>query len=149
MSKQPSRPPQMPWLSPYLVVKDPAAALDFYQRAFGFTTKNVYHDPAGAIGHAEVTWKDAVIMFGPECTVDGEAKKAPVTLGVPSPVGMYIYCDDVDALCSRAQAAGARVVRPPQTMFWGDRMCTVTDPDGHVWSFATHVGEQAAACAAH
>jgi PhnB protein len=139
----------MPWLSPYLVVKDPAAALDFYQRAFGFQKKEVYPDANGGIGHAEVTWNEAVIMFGPECTVDGEAKKAPVTLGVPSPVGMYVYCDDVDALCTQARAAGAAVVRPPQTMFWGDRMCTVTDPDGHVWSFATFVGNGEGAQACH
>jgi uncharacterized glyoxalase superfamily protein PhnB len=53
---------------------------------------------------------------------------------------MYVYCEDVDALCDRAWKAGAKVEVAPQDMFWGDRMCKLVDPDGHVWNFATHVG---------
>ena len=57
-----------------------------------------------------------------------------------SPVGLYVYCDDVDALFARATAAGAQAKVPPQDTFWGDRMCQLVDPDGHTWNFATHVG---------
>jgi uncharacterized glyoxalase superfamily protein PhnB len=142
MSAVPVRPPQMPWLSPYLTVKDSAAALDFYQRAFGFEKRSAVPMPDGRIGHCEMVWNDAMIMFGPEATCGGTCK-APVTLGVVSPVSLYVYCNDVDALAARAEKAGAKVEMPPQDMFYGDRVCRLTDPDGHVWHFATHTGRTA------
>ncbi len=135
-----SRPPQMPWLSPYLTVKDAEAALDFYQRAFGFRKRNAVPGPDGKIMHAEMAWQDAVIMLGPEGG-NGCPVGSPATLGIPSPVGLYVYCDDVDALYARAEAAGARVRMPPQDTFWGDRMCQLADPDGHTWNFATFRGQ--------
>ena len=142
MSDRPARAPQMPWLSPYLVVKDADVALDFYQRAFGFKKKEAVPGPDGKTFHAEMTYNDAVIMFAPE-GAGGGPWKAPVTLGVPSPVGLYVYCADVDALCARAKQAGASVEAEPQDMFWGDRTCRLRDPDGHQWSFATFRGQPA------
>jgi uncharacterized glyoxalase superfamily protein PhnB len=32
------------------------------------------------------------------------------------------------------------VLMPPADMPWGDRMASLTDPDGHTWNFATHLG---------
>ena len=49
-----------------------------------------------------------------------------------------IYVEDVDAFCNRATAAGATVRRPLADQFYGDRSCTLTDPFGHTWTFATH-----------
>src|SRR5262249_23737447 len=95
--------------------------------------------PDGKPGHIEMTWHDGVIMFGPESPMHNA--KAPATSGVESPVGLYLYCDDVNALFSRATAAGARVVEPPTDKFWGDRSCRLTDPDGHSWNFATNVAD--------
>jgi uncharacterized glyoxalase superfamily protein PhnB len=137
MSKRPVRPPGTPWLSPYLTVKDSDAALDFYHRAFGFEKRCAFPGPDGRTGHVEMVWQD-VLMFGPEGTCES---KAPTTTGVESPVQLYAYCDDVDGFYARATAAGARSVLPPQDMFWGDRMCKVLDPDGHVWNFATNVSD--------
>jgi uncharacterized glyoxalase superfamily protein PhnB len=54
---------------------------------------------------------------------------------------LYVYCDDVDKFFARATAAGAKVVAPPTDMFWGDRMCRISDPDGYEWSFATNVAD--------
>jgi uncharacterized glyoxalase superfamily protein PhnB len=130
----------MPWLSPYLTVKDADAALDFYQRAFGFVKRMAMPGPDGKTGHAEMNYRDAVIMMGPEMGPGGDCK-APATLGINSPVHLFVYCEDVDALFARATAAGARAVLPPQDMFWGDRMCKLSDPDGHVWNFATNVAD--------
>jgi PhnB protein len=134
----------MPWLSPYLTVKDSAAALDFYQRAFGFEKKFAAQMPDGRVGHCEMAWNDSKIMFGPEMG-NGNPCKAPVTLGVTSPVSLYVYCDDVDALSARAQKAGAKLEMPPEDMFYGDRVSKLIDPDGHVWYFATHTGRKAPA----
>ena len=148
MSKRPARPAGTPWLMPYLVVRDADAAVDFYQRAFGFTKKFSFPGPDGRTGHAEMTWQDAVIMLGPENPNMGPWK-APVTSGVTSPVGLYVYCEDVDALFAQATKAGAKGDLPPQEMFWGDRMCKLTDPDGHTWSFATNVADFDPAKAPH
>jgi uncharacterized glyoxalase superfamily protein PhnB len=136
MSKRPARPANTPWLMPYLVVKDAEAALDFYQRAFGFEKRLAIPGPDGRPVHVEVAHRDAVLMFGPEgsCQV-----KTPLTTGTPTPVGLYVYCDDVDGLFARATAAGAKVVKGPEDRFWGDRVCELSDPDGYSWSFATNV----------
>lgn len=141
MSKRSPRPAGSPWLSPYLTVRDADQASDFYQRAFGFEKQFAMPGPDGRSGHVQMAFKDAHIMFGPECAQGQNPSKAPASTGVAPPVGMYVYCDDVDALYARATAAGAKGDMPPQDMFWGDRMCRLLDPDGHSWSFATNVGD--------
>jgi PhnB protein len=140
MAKRSPRPAGMPWITPYLTVKDASAALDFYQRAFGFEKRVEMPGPDGRITHAEMSWRDGVIMMGPEGAY-GATTKAPATSGTEAPINIYVYCDDVDALCARAKAAGAKVTSPPQDMFWGDRCCKLIDPSGYSWSFATNVGD--------
>jgi uncharacterized glyoxalase superfamily protein PhnB len=137
-TKRPIKPAYMPWVSPCLTVRDAAKTLEFYQKAFGFQKREVYPGPDGKIMHAEVTWHETVIMFGPEC--EHNQSKAPATTGVKPPISLYLYCDDVDAQHARATAAGAQSLMPPQDMFWGDRICQVADIDGHLWCFATHTG---------
>jgi uncharacterized glyoxalase superfamily protein PhnB len=139
MSEKDCRAPKMPWLSPYLTVKDAAKSLEFYQKAFGFTERDTVLDDKGVIAHAEVQYKDAVIMFGPEGVYGGKTK-APATLGVSSAVSLYIYCEDVDARYKQAIEAGAQSVMAPTDTFYGDRVCKVTDIDGHAWNFATFIG---------
>jgi PhnB protein len=136
MSKRPPCPPGAPWMMPMLTVKDVDAALDFYQRAFGIEKRLAMPGPDGRTMHGELGWHGQVIMLGRE-TPD-RPEKAPATSGVPSPIGLYLYCDDVDALFARATKAGAKALTPPENMFWGDRMCRLGDPDGHAWAFATN-----------
>ena len=131
------KPLGMPWVSPYLTVKDAGASLAFYEAAFGFTTRNVNRGPDGSIIHVEMAWHDSVVMLGPEGAY-GSPTRSPATLGIDSPVNLYVYTSDVDALFERAVAAGATAHFPPSDMFWGDRACKLADPDGHVWNFATH-----------
>ncbi len=137
-SPKSAKPANAPWVSPYLTVRDAAASLAFYEKAFGFHKRDAVTGPDGKIMHVEMTWKDTLIMFGPECPQS--PSKSPASSGAPSPVNLYVYCEDVDAQYARATAAGAKGAMPPQDMFWGDRMCQVIDPDGHSWSFATHTG---------
>lgn len=131
---RPPMPAGMSWLSPYLIVRDAKASLDFYAKAFGFKKKNAIAGQDGVIKHAEMTWKDAVVMFG-------AFESAPPSSGYSCPISLYVYCDDVDALFNRASAAGAAVVHPPKEMFYGDRVCQIKDPDGYTWSFATNVAD--------
>jgi uncharacterized glyoxalase superfamily protein PhnB len=137
MAKVAPCPKNMKWVNPFLVVKDCDAALAFYEKAFGFTTRMKIPGPGGKTMHAEIAHKDSPILLGPESPE--RDCRSPETLGVKSPVQMYVYVDDVDALHKRASNAGATIQDAPEDMFWGDRICNIVDPDGHSWCFATHV----------
>ena len=56
-----------------------------------------------------------------------------------SPVVIYLYLEDVDAVIARAVAAGARILTPVADQPWGDRMARIVDPSGHVWNLASRV----------
>jgi PhnB protein len=129
-------PDGMRWINPYLAVKDAEAAVAFYTKAFGFETRFTMTSPDGKIQHAELGYKDCVLMLGPEDPQQGAL--SPSTIG-GTPTSLYVYTEDVDALCEQARAAGATIVQQPVDMFWGDRMCALVDPEGHKWAFATHV----------
>jgi PhnB protein len=129
----------MSWLSPYLTVKDAAASMAFYEKSFGLEKKLAMPGPDGRIMHAEVRWHDAVIMFGSESPE--QPCRAPASTGTRTPVSLYLYCDDVDALYRRAMAAGAKSESAPENKFYGDRVCGVFDPDGHLRYFATNVAD--------
>jgi uncharacterized glyoxalase superfamily protein PhnB len=131
----------MPWITPMLTVKDVAKAAAFYERAFGLSKRFELPGSDGTIMHAEMAYREGVIMLGPENNTPGLAAKAPVSTGAVPSHHLYLYCDDVDKLWTKATAAGAKGVAPPDTMFWGDRVCRLVDPDGHHWSFATNVAD--------
>ena len=121
-------------VTPYLVVNDAAAAIDFYKRAFGAKEISRMEGPPGKIGHAELKIGDSMIMLGDE--MPGSAR-SPHSLG-GSPMGLMLYLKDVDAVFNQATSAGAKVDMPVADMFWGDRYGKLTDPFGHSWSLATH-----------
>lgn len=118
------------------VVDDAAAAIEFYVRALGAKERNRAPGPGGKIWHAEIEVGDSVLMLSDE--FPGAGMKAPKHLGGTS-AAVWLYVPDVDKTFSQAVEAGAKPVQEPQTMFWGDRFATVTDPYGHSWSIATHV----------
>jgi PhnB protein len=129
-------PPGYHTVTPYLVVRGAAQAIDFYQRAFGATELFRMADPNGKIGHAEIRIGDSPIMLADEFPEVGAV--SPQTAGGSS-VGLYLYVDNVDALAAQAVAAGATVERAVKTEFYGDRSGTFRDPFGHKWTIATHV----------
>jgi PhnB protein len=134
----PPVPPGYHTVTPYLVVRGAAQALDFYRRAFGATELVRMADPSGKIGHAEIRIGDSIVMLADEYPEMGAI--SPQTAG-GSAVGLYLYVEDVDALGAQAVSAGATVERPIQDQFYGDRSGTFRDPFGHKWTIATHVEE--------
>lgn len=121
-------------VTPYMCVKDSAAAIEFYKKAFGATELMRYPMPDGRIGHAEIKIGNAIIMMADEYP---EIKfLSPESLG-GSAVMIHIYVDDVDALANQAVAAGATLARPVTDQSYGDRNCKIEDPFGHAWLFAT------------
>ena len=123
-------------VTPYLCVEGAAAAIDFYGAVLGTTERMRMPAPDGKIGHAELQLGDSVIMLADESPDIGF--RSPKAIG-GSPVILSVYVDDVDAVVARAEQAGATVVRPVETQFYGDRSGQFEDPFGHRWSIATHV----------
>lgn len=124
-------------VTPSLVVKDGAAALEFYKRALGAQERGRMLMPDGKIAHAEIQVGDSIIMLSDELGMGGQS---PQSLnGVTC--SLHLYVEDADAAFQRAVDAGATVVAPMEDAFWGDRYGVVSDPFGQMWGFATHQRE--------
>ena len=124
-------------VTPYAVFKDVRKAIEFYKRALGGEEQFAISGPDGkGIMHAEIRIGNATIMMGEENPQHG-FKSAETSGG--SPVGFYVYLENVDEAFKRALEAGAKALMPIQDMFWGDRTGTVEDPFGYKWTLATHV----------
>lgn len=123
-------------VTPYLVVRGAAKAIDFYVQAFG--AREVYRLPApgGMVGHAELMIGNSRIMLADEMPEWGS--KSPHALGGTA-LGLCIYVKDCDATYQQALGAGASTLRPLQDQFYGDRSGQVLDPYGHQWTIATHL----------
>jgi PhnB protein len=135
---------------PYLSIKGAADAIEFYKKAFGASESMRVAQPDGRIGHAELRLGDSRIMLADE--FPDMDFRSPLSMG-GSPVHIHLYVESVDTVVGRAVSAGAKVIRPVQDQFYGDRTGTVADPYGHVWHVATHtedlspeeIGKRAAA----
>jgi PhnB protein len=121
--------------TPYLIIKGAAKAIDFYRNAFGATELMRFPGPNGTVGHAELKIGDSPIMMADEMPDMGY--RSPQSLGGTA-VSILIYVDDVDAVAKRAVNAGAKVLKPVQDQFYGDRSGFFEDPFGHQWTIATH-----------
>ena len=124
-------------VTPYLIVKGAAEAIEFYKKAFGAvpSMEPLIHSD-GRVGHAELKIGDSGIMLAdefPEMDAHGPASNGG------SPVSLHLYVDDVDKTARRVTDAGGTVKRPVQDQFYGDRTGTFVDPFGHVWHVATHI----------
>lgn len=126
-------------ITPHLVVKGAAEAIEFYKKAFGAEERSrlPWPGPDGVerVGHAELTLGDSVVMLADEFPEHGSV--APSAKGAS--VVIHLMVPDVDATFAQAVAAGATAVMPPENVFWGDRYGKLVDPFGHHWSVATHI----------
>ncbi len=122
-------------VTPHLIVRGAARAIDYYTKAFGATELMRMDAPGGLIGHAEIRIGDSPVMLADENPA--WSVKSPQALG-GSPVHLMIYVDDCDSVFKRALAEGGTEVRPLKDQFYGDRSGTLNDPFGHQWTIATH-----------
>jgi PhnB protein len=129
-------------ITPYLVVKGAAKAIDYYKKVFGATEITRMPGPNGTIGHAELKIGDSRIMLADENPNMGQGYTGASSLG-GTPVSLYLYLPDVDRVVERAAAEGAKIVRPVQDQFYGDRTGFIQDPFGHLWNVATHIEDVA------
>src|SRR5207244_5960523 len=117
-------------VTPMLTVADVKAAVNFYQKAFGFAKRGIMNGPDGKPMHAELTRRGTTLMLGPENAERGA--RSAKTVGA-SPVSLYLMTEGVDKMVAKAVKLGATATMPVSDMFWGDRCGMLTDPDGYSW----------------
>lgn len=123
-------------ITPHLVVRGVAEAIEWYSRALGAHELLRNTAPDGtSIMHAELLLGDSRFLVADEFP---GATVSPASLG-GTPVTLHLYVPDVDALFRRAVDAGATVVMEVADQFWGDRYGMLTDPFGHRWSIASRI----------
>lgn len=120
---------------PYFGYDDAAAALDFFEKAFGFTRAADYRDDDGKVMHAEVQYGSGAFMLG----TGSDQQRDPAKSAIAPGRGVYVVVADVDAHHARARAAGATIVYPPEDTEFGTRRYRALDPEGYEWSFGTYV----------
>jgi len=123
-------------ITPYLVVKGAAKAIDYYKNVFGATVVVRMDGPNGTVGHAELQIGDSRFMLADENPQMGNRSAESVG---GSPVSLYVYLPDCDKVVEKAVAQGAKVLKPVADQFYGDRSGFIQDPFGHLWGIATHV----------
>ena len=130
-------PPGFHTVTPHLVARNAAQAIEFYKRAFG--AEEMYRSPGPdgkTIMHAALMIGNSPVFLCDEFPQMGS--KSPQSLD-GTPVTMHLYVDNVDKAFQRAVDAGAQTIMPVQDQFWGDRYGMLKDPYGHTWSLASHV----------
>lgn len=126
-------------VTPRLVVRDGAAAIDFYRAAFGATELGErFSGPGGELIHAEVRIGDSVVMISDEGE-DGAPARSPESLGGVVSAIMATYWENVDVVWERAIAAGAEVVYSLEDQFYGDRAGRLRDPFGQQWMLCQRI----------
>ena len=122
-------------VTPSIVVRDAARAIEFYKKALGAKERMRMAGPDGKVMHAELQIGDSVIFLGDE--MPQSPSKSPQTLG-GSTGALHLYVQDVDQAFQKAIEAGGKVAMPVADQFWGDRYGSFVDPFGHVWGLGTH-----------
>ncbi|HQX82435.1 MAG TPA: VOC family protein [Vicinamibacterales bacterium] len=124
-------------LTSALTYRNPKAALDWLQKAYGFEPAMIITDKDGNIAHSEMRYCECQIMVGSEWSKD---HKSPASVGGQNTQSVHVHMDeDIDAHCERARKAGAVVIMEPETQFYGDRTYRAKDPEGHIWTFGQTV----------
>lgn len=123
-------------VTPYLVIKGAAKAIEYYKDVFAAKVVVRMDGPGGTVGHAELQIGDSRIMLADENPQMGN--RSADSIG-GSPVSLYVYLPDCDKVVAKAIAGGAKVLKPVADQFYGDRSGFIQDPFGHLWGIATHV----------
>ena len=117
--------------------RDPWAALDWLERAFGFERSMVITNPDGSLGHSEMRFGNGYLMVGSEWA---DYTASPASVGGKNTQTVHVQLlADIDAHCERAHAEGAVIEQEPADQFYGDRSYRARDPEGHVWTFGQTV----------
>ena len=126
----------MATITPHIVVRDAAKAVDWYTDVLGAEERLRIAVPDGRLMSVELRFDDSAVMLADEFPEMGIV--SPQTLG-GTYMALHLLVGDVDLVWQRALDAGAEVFRPLEDSFWGERAGQVIDPFGHRWGLAQHL----------
>jgi uncharacterized glyoxalase superfamily protein PhnB len=120
---------------PVLIYADVAKAIDWLCTAFGFEERLRAPDRDGTVGHAQLDAGDGAVMIG--------RAGGPFKAMRSGELHQYVLVnvENVDEHFARARRAGAEVLQPPEDMPFGVRHYTVTDLEGHWWTFSQNIAD--------
>lgn len=125
--------------------RDPWAALEWLEKAFGFERAIVITDNDGNLAHAQMQFGDGYVMIGSEWA---DYIASPASVGGKNTQNIHVQlADGIDDHYERVRRLGAEILQEPAEQFYGDRTYRVRDPEGHVWTFeqtVRHVSRQQA-----
>jgi PhnB protein len=123
-------------ITPHVVVRDAARAVDWYTNVLGAEERLRIPVPDGRLMSVELRFGDSTVMLADEFPEMGIV--SPQTLG-GTYMALHLMVEDVDGVWQRALDAGAQVFHPLQDSFWGERHGQVIDPFGHRRGLAQHL----------
>lgn len=135
--------PVRPALIPCLGYRNAPAAIDFLEKAFGFSTKACYADPSDptVIQHAQLVREEQMIMLNtllPDSDYRRKARVLHPEEAGGNTISIYVVIDDVDAHAATALAAGATIIMQPSDQDYGGRVYAALDCEGYAWSFGSY-----------
>ncbi|HYL59211.1 MAG TPA: cupin domain-containing protein [Candidatus Acidoferrales bacterium] len=133
-------------IMPFLYVEGAARAVEFYKEVFGAAVLMLEEEPGGVVSHAQLQIGDTRVMLSDPTSRDVRERDTQKLSRTPrsyggSPVHLYVYVDDADAVVGRAVARGAKIVQTVEDREWGDRCGGIEDPYGHVWWVGTPLAQ--------
>ena len=127
------------YIIPTLKYDDAPAAIEWLCEAFGFKKHLVVPGEGNIIEHAQLTFRDNMIMLGSvKKTEFDKLQKTPKSVGGVGTQSPYIVIDDVDAHHRQALSCGAEIVMEPEDQDYGGRAYSCRDPEGHLWNFGSY-----------
>ncbi|MBV8437640.1 MAG: VOC family protein [Silvibacterium sp.] len=123
--------------SPRIAFRNASKAIEFYKEALG-AKETFRFEVEGHIPHADLAFGDSTISVCEEWPEGG--RFSAETLGY-SPISLSIHVGDVDRFTESAVAHGMKLVRAPQTHFYGHRDALLADPFGYSWNLWTVIEE--------
>jgi uncharacterized glyoxalase superfamily protein PhnB len=120
---------------PILVYEDVGQAIDWLCGTFGFTERLRAAGPGGGVIHAQLDIAEGAVMLGRQ----GAEFRPPRANEVSQYVTVHV--EDVDKHFEHSRQCGARIVKPPANMPFGERQYTVEDPGGHRWTFSQSIAD--------
>ncbi|MEO6796879.1 MAG: VOC family protein [Candidatus Dormibacter sp.] len=119
-----------------LGVDDLDRALAFYRDGLGLPTQGIFGTEFehGAVAFFDLQPGLKLAIWPRESMAHDTGLARPDRSATGLTIGHNVGGkDDVDAVMAQAKRAGAKIVKPAQTTFWGGYAGYFQDPDGHLW----------------
>lgn len=127
-------PQTTPSFASSVVYQEPLKMFEWLETAFGFEPYFLITDKDGNLAHAQMSFGNGLVMVG---YVWNDDYASPAALGGKNTQSVRVQlAEGIEEHCARARAAGAEIIQPPESQFYGEKTYRAKDPEGHVWTFS-------------